>query len=42
MSEFKRAKRGFGIYLIQLITNSVDYERTESSENVLTLTVENG
>jgi anti-sigma regulatory factor (Ser/Thr protein kinase) len=31
-------KRGFGLYLIQLIADTVEYERTPSGKNVLTLT----
>ncbi|MEM7231028.1 MAG: ATP-binding protein [Planctomycetota bacterium] len=32
-------KRGFGLYLLHLITDSVDYERTPDGENVLTLRI---
>lgn len=32
-------KRGFGLYLIHLVTDSVEYERTEEGKNVLTLTI---
>jgi hypothetical protein len=39
--DFRRSKRGFGLYLIHLITDGIDYRRTDDSENVLTLTVEN-
>lgn len=41
LAKFKNSKRGFGLYLIELTADNVDYRRTESSENVLTLTVEN-
>jgi len=35
-----RCKRGFGLYLIHLITDNVEYYRTEDGNNVLTLTID--
>ncbi len=35
----KFSKRGFGLYLIHLIADNISYNRTENSENLLTITI---
>jgi len=34
-----RRKRGFGLYLMSLIARTIEYERTASDENSLTVTI---